>query len=481
VATFTDPAGAEALSDYSASVAWGDTSTSAGTITYDAGTGVFTVTASHPYTEEGSYPVTVTITHDAAPSAMAGDMATVSDPDVVPTGGLTVSAVEGATSGVQPVATFTDPAGAEDLSSYQATIDWGDNSTSAGTIIYDAGTGTFTVSGSHAYAEEGSYPVTVSLTHEQNAPLTVMSTAAVADPSVAGSGSFTVQAAEGSDTGMVTVATFTDPGGAEALNDYSATIDWGDGQVTPGFISYDSGSGLFTVQGSNVYAEEGTYAITVTLSHDAAPDVQVMSTAFVADPPVAANGDFIVNATTGQDTGDQTVAQFTDPAGPEILTDYAAVIDWGDQVETRGDIEFNTASQIFTVTGHHTYAFSGSYTITVTIEHDAAPLTSVFSAALVTDPGAQPALPSRGGLSGALAPTLAVTSSPTPTPTAPAAVSPPGGAASSAGELLGSPGVPVESQAPRLVTSAPTDSSIQAIDEVLGNEILNPVDVYWHQ
>jgi hypothetical protein len=30
----------------------------------------------------------------------------------------------------------------------------------------------------------------------------------------------------------VVLATFTDPGGAKLIGDYSATIDWGDGQAS---------------------------------------------------------------------------------------------------------------------------------------------------------------------------------------------------------------------------------------------------------
>jgi hypothetical protein len=57
------------------------------------------------------------------------------------------------------VATFTDPGAA---GSYTATITWGDGLTSTGTIIANGG-GSFTVSGSHSYAAEGRYTVSVSI------------------------------------------------------------------------------------------------------------------------------------------------------------------------------------------------------------------------------------------------------------------------------------------------------------------------------
>src|SRR5207302_2931331 len=96
VATFTDPGGAEVLGDYSASIDWGDLSSSAGTISLSAG--VFTVKGSHTYAEEGTKTITVTLSHDGAPTATATSTATVSDPAVVPTGGFSLSAIEGAAS-----------------------------------------------------------------------------------------------------------------------------------------------------------------------------------------------------------------------------------------------------------------------------------------------------------------------------------------------------------------------------------------------
>src|SRR5207244_3023634 len=145
-----------------------------------------------------------------------------------------ISAVEGmAFSGA--VATFTDPAGPEAVADYTATIDWG-NGSSPGTITVSGNT--FTVTGSHTYAEEGSYTINVMLTHDSGAATTVMDTTTVSDPAVVATGGFMVTAVEGAGSAPQTVATFTDPGGAEpnasdpigTVNDhYGAAIDWGDG------------------------------------------------------------------------------------------------------------------------------------------------------------------------------------------------------------------------------------------------------------
>ncbi|HXT58534.1 MAG TPA: hypothetical protein VN699_07860, partial [Pirellulales bacterium] len=52
------------------------------------------------------------------------------------------------------VATFT----ATDAGPFTATIDWGDGSTSAGTISQSTG-GAFKINGAHTYAQEGFFPL----------------------------------------------------------------------------------------------------------------------------------------------------------------------------------------------------------------------------------------------------------------------------------------------------------------------------------
>jgi hypothetical protein len=95
-------------------------------------------------------------------------------------------------------------------------------------------------------------------------------------------GGFTVTSIVGVAPPLQTVATFTDPAGAEALADYSAQINWGDNTTpSPGVISFDPDTGVFTVQGSHAYAQAGSDTVTVTIHHDAAPDVTTISTAQV--------------------------------------------------------------------------------------------------------------------------------------------------------------------------------------------------------
>ncbi|HLJ95117.1 MAG TPA: choice-of-anchor Q domain-containing protein, partial [Gemmataceae bacterium] len=388
VATFTDPGGPETLSDYSASITWGDGSAATtGSISLPGGSTAFTVTGSHTYAEEGAYTITVTIGHETTAAQTASTIVTVSNPPVTASGGFAFSAAEGAALGTQMVATFTDPAGPETLSDYTVSINWGDSTAAtAGNIVLLSGSTTFSVTGSHTYAEEGTYTITVTVGHENTTPQTATSTATVSDPNVIATGGSAFSASEGSLSVTQMVATFTDPGGAEA-NDgthYSATINWGDNTSTQtGTISF-SGS-TFTVSGNHTYGDEGTYTITVTINHESTAPQSVTGAASVANPNVVASGGFAFSAAEGTALGTQMVATFTDPGGPETLSDYSATITWGDgTAATAGTITL--LGTTFTVSGTHAYADEGAFTITATISHESTTPQTVTATATISNP-----------------------------------------------------------------------------------------------
>jgi autotransporter-associated beta strand protein len=303
VATFTDPAGAESVSDYSAMIDWGDGSApTIGTISFSGGT--FTVKGGHTYVEESSanhagsnpYQVTVTISHESSIDTVVTSTATVSDPAVDATA-VNFNAVEGL-SFTKVVATFTDPGGAEDLSDYSATIDWGDGTPLDVGII---GVG-FTVTGTHTYAEESDadhlgsapYQVVVTVLHESAPDTVVMAEVTVSDPAVLAT-AVNFIATRGVPLVGQMVATFTDPGGAEALGDYNALIDWGDGSAPMiGTISFSGGT--FTVTGDHTYAAgpncpvpqpNALLPVTVTITHESAPLTVVTGQATVVDAQIS--------------------------------------------------------------------------------------------------------------------------------------------------------------------------------------------------
>src|SRR5205807_1542848 len=114
--------------------------------------------------------VNVTLTHDALAAVttpnqtigIADQQLTNLATSVLPTGKL-----EGAAIGaIANIASFTDPGGAEPIADYTATINWGDSTTSQGTIVVDGG-GNYHVSApDHTYVQDGTYTVNVTLTHD---------------------------------------------------------------------------------------------------------------------------------------------------------------------------------------------------------------------------------------------------------------------------------------------------------------------------
>src|SRR6185437_3915155 len=273
---FTDADPAGDVGDYTAMIDWGDGSSDACTIA-SAGSGGFQVTGTHTYAEEGTNPITVSITDAGGSTATANSTANVTD-GALSASGVTLAATEGQAF-TQVVAGFTDADPAGDVGDYTVMIDWGDGSSDAGTIAAD-GSGGFQVSGTHTYAEEGTNPITVSITDAGGSTATANSTANVTDAALSASG-VTLAATEGKAFTQV-VAGFTDADPAGNVGDYTAMIDWGDGSSDAGTIAAD-GSGGFQVTGTHTYAEEGTNPITVSITDAGGSTATANSTANVTD------------------------------------------------------------------------------------------------------------------------------------------------------------------------------------------------------
>jgi len=168
-------------SQFSASIDWGDGGAiDTGTISGPQG-GPFTITGSHSYADEGSYSATVQVTDLTLPAdgGTADSPVTVTDA-AINGAALSFNATTGASTGTIPVAMFTDTNPGAAAADFSASIDWGDSSTSAGTIIGPLG-GPFAVSAAHTYASQGTFPVVVSIVDDGGSTTAPATTASVSD------------------------------------------------------------------------------------------------------------------------------------------------------------------------------------------------------------------------------------------------------------------------------------------------------------
>ena len=261
------------LDTHAVSIDWMDGATTTATVDQNAGT----FADVHQYLDDpagtpDTFSVQVTVTDDDG--ASGADAATVTVNNVTPSlnAGIDRTVDEGELVSLDP-ALFND-LGTQDT--HTATIDWGDGSSAdSGIVDYvpPGGIGVEgTVGGSHVYADNGLYTVTVTLTDDDGGStsdsltVTVNNVAPTLDPVPDVTG-FVHRSV------MLAPTLFNDLG---TLDTHSATIDWDDGgpQETIGvgetpFGPPGSTAGMDgTFLASHTYTAGGTYSVSITLTDD---------------------------------------------------------------------------------------------------------------------------------------------------------------------------------------------------------------------
>ncbi len=177
------------------------------------------------------------------------------------------------------------------------------------------------------------------------------------------------------------VATFTDANPSGTAADFAATITWGDGQTSAGTVTANP-TGGFVVSGAHTYAEEGSYAVAVSILDQGGAAVAASTTAVVADAPLDATGLTLSAAEANAFHG--SVATFTDANPNATAAEFAATILWGDGATSAGTITAN-ADGSFAVSGDHTYTEAGCYPVTVTVLDQGGSAAAAYGVAQVTD------------------------------------------------------------------------------------------------
>jgi large repetitive protein len=380
VAAFEDTNPGGTVSDFSASINWGDGTITQGVVRL-VGSGVFApvqfkVYGDHTYTSAGSFTITTTIFDiGGAPNVITTSTATVADASIVEAHGASIQGVEGAPiappGGDVLVATFQDQNPGAVAGDFTATINWGDGTSSAATRVTATGSpnGTvFSVFGVHTYAEEGSYQVTVSISDAGGAAGIASGEADVADAALtAGAATLLTPATGVALPSTTVVGSFTDANAGAPASDFLATIDWGDGSPTITGVVVATGGGGFDVHGGHTYAKPGVYITLITVLDDGGSHVVVTGSATVADLAVTGSTKSFTTV-EGQSTGLFVLASFEDPNSLATVADVNAVLaigGWGDGTPGAAGVGLTvqlvgvnpvTGNPIFNVLGTHTYA-----------------------------------------------------------------------------------------------------------------------------
>jgi streptogramin lyase len=395
VTSFTDDDPNAAAGNFNAQIDWSDGTASAGTITAN-GRGGFDVVGTHTYTEEGNFRVTATISDIDETQDIAGNTATASSTANVADAplsaqGIDLSSVEGQSTQTVLVATVGDAGEPEAPDDYTATIDWGDGSPVSNGNVTVSGS-LLNVTGSHYYADERAYRVSVTIADDGGSTIATTGTAFVADAPLTALGARPLHAVEGQATGEIAVATFTDAAGPEPANGYRATIDWGDGtSITSGIL--DSSYTTFIVTGNHAYAEEGIYLVTVSIRDDGGATANTCSLAFVSDARLSSPFPLSFSGIAGVPVN-PTVGLYVDEGGPEDVRNYRATIDWGDGTRPDESTVEHVVDSLFLVHGNHTYATTGTFTVAVNINDEGGSQLTVSTTGTIASPGVPP--PGRG-------------------------------------------------------------------------------------
>ncbi len=265
------------------------------------------VTASHTYSAAGVYSVTLTVTDNQGVSSVATHSATV---NLAPTANISVSC-NGLTCAVNGSAS-SDPDGT--IASYA--WNFGDGATATG------------VTANHTYATSGNETVTLLVTDNLGASA---STTALITPNAPPIALFSVSCA--SYACSADASTSFDPDGTIA----SYAWDFGDGTTATG------------VTANHTYAGSGTHTVTLTVTDNLTATASIQHNALTDLAPTAS---FTLNCTLLACSMNATASTDSDGA----IVGYAW--DFGDGATATG------------VTTSHTYATSGTYTVTLTVIDD---------------------------------------------------------------------------------------------------------------
>ena len=152
--------------------------------------------------------------------------------------------------------------------------------------------------------------------------------------------------------------------GTLSLDQYTATIDWGDGNTSAGVITQDD-SGAFHVSGSHEYTDAGEYYAGVEIDGSDGSMAWGGATLIAhADPTIVTNP-VDIYSNTSTDATSQYLGSFFD-INPGSESGYTVTVDWGDGSTSNGSAQQSWDGG-FDLYADHAYSTAGSYNVSVTV------------------------------------------------------------------------------------------------------------------
>ncbi len=353
---------------YTAKITWGDDGTvTTGQIVADTSGqfNAFVIKGTHVF-GGGTSNVVIDIVGPGNNKVQAITTADVTD-SVLTSSGFSLTPSEG-TPFTSPLAHFTDADPRRpSADNYFATIDWGDNTTTAGTIVPDFVNGGFFVTGDHTY-DVGDFSVKIKIgNYSGNNKTVATSDASVADAPITASGlDFT--AIEGQTFNQF-LATFVDADPrVQPPSRYVTSIDWGDGTNADSGEVMTNVDGGYLLRSPHAYRLPGTYEFHATISDGVggASDV-AKGTITVPPAPISAQIETKAQPQEGQNF-QGLVGSFISLNPIAQASDFQARIQWGDGTTTQNaKISFNAKSQRFEIRGSKAYDDVGTYGVSVIV------------------------------------------------------------------------------------------------------------------
>lgn len=186
------------------------------------------------------------------------------------------------------------------------------------------------------------------------------------------------------------LANFTDSDPTDTCSTCTSTISWGDGTTSAVGIFpalFPQLTSPFELSGSHTYAEEGAYSVLLMVNEGSGSSATATGTEIVSDAPLTGTAAAPVAFTTNVALTNLLMT-FTDGNPNALLSDFSATVNWGDGTTSAGTVSAN--GRIFDVTGTHTYAQGGTFTVVVTANDIGGSTTSVSTTAAgsaIPEPG----------------------------------------------------------------------------------------------